>query len=141
MEQNVVRGWDALWRESHGSGNYQWNGHGVAWEIPWSDVDPFGDGFKRFDLSVETWGPNVTNSEAFASLGVQYADGSEGWIDGNVGKPGNRCTCSFTLESKTPKLLWFGYTVKENDYWGRKDRWKYNKSYCKSIGSQNLYKS
>ena len=110
--------WGSFRSQTHDCGYNYDEGYYVYYEIPWSQVDPFNDGFRRFNLTVETVKAN-NGGTAFAALAVVYTDDTDTLVEGTSGDAGSVKSCSLTCENnKTPKALRFGCKIWINNYWG-----------------------
>lgn len=109
--------WGNFSANAHDPGYYRDIGYYIYYELPWAEVDPFNDGFRRFDLTVETGKANYGGT-AFAALQVAYTDGTETYVEGTSGEAGTIKRCSLTIENKTPVSLRFAYKIWINNYFG-----------------------
>lgn len=100
----------------------------MYYEIPWSQVDPFNDGFRRFELTVKTNPVNGGGGAVFAALWVRYTGSSETYIEGESSVPGNIHKCSLEMESKNPITLGFAYRISNTpSYFGCRNTYWYDK--------------
>lgn len=79
-----------------------------AWfELPWSNVDPFNDGFKAFNLYADS---EATTSGSWAvGLCVNFSDGtySENWSTDRT--LGGSASVQLRLDTRVPVKLYWRY--------------------------------